>query len=156
MAFTLVTDGEVQQWLEDSKFPVASVDNQTELETSAKAVVFGELSNKWTTDTWVDPGSVPDMVRTIVSMLIAAYAYQAKVGQDDGEENYGTRLEARAMMLLAAVMSDTVEIGVEVDVEVQTAASASFFPTDASTSLYEDDPTNVGGTPRFFTMNAEF
>jgi hypothetical protein len=71
--------------------------------------------------------------------------------------SYAVRLEDRAMALLMGIANDTIDLpGVDPDPALIDVHAPLFYPTDASTQLSVDDPTDPDGTPRVFDMVTRF
>jgi len=143
----------VNQWLATTKYTVTSVED--ELDASVASTGFGRVSTRYATDDWVDNGTTPSLVITALSMLYAAWFLQRQISDDEmTDQDYPIRLERRAYELLDGIAGDIIDLpGVDPDPALIEARAPVFFPTDSSTTLWEDDPD---GSPRAFTMGATF
>lgn len=145
----IVTEPELQAWLEETKLDVPSVDEQ--LDATARDEVFGALSNVYDVTGWVDTATTPSLVRRIMAMLIAAYLYRRQYSEDSDENpGYAVWLEGKAMALLAGVMDGSIDL-TDVDVDPSTTALPTFWPNDLA---------NIVGTeeysPAVFRMGQVF
>lgn len=144
-----ITLDELNQWL-GSKLNLVAI--PLDLEVSATARVRAALESRYPTDTWTTPVNTPTQVRTVISLLTAAWAYDRQYAEDAVDtRSYGTKLEERANWLLQAA----VESGIE-GVTPTSGGQPIFWPTDASTDLGAEDPTDPDAAPRFFEMKASF
>jgi hypothetical protein len=151
-----LVDTGVNAWLASTKYTVQAV--EPELEAAVVAAGFGRLSTRYDTAVWTDTASTPPLVLTALSMLYAAWFLQRQISDDEQtEQDYPVRLEKRAWDMLTAIATDLIDLpGVDPDPGLVDARGAVFFPTDESTALYEDDPTDPNGSPRAFTMAQVF
>lgn len=121
----VVTLAEVQQWLEATKLTLDVVDE--ELAESARAIAFGKLSAAYDTSTWVSIGTTPKLVRTVISMLVAAWIYQREYAEEE-DSAYGRRRERQAMELLSSIAKREIEL--EEYPTNSAEGTPSFYPTD--------------------------
>jgi hypothetical protein len=151
----LVPD-QINAWLAATKYTVSTVED--ELDAAVVAAGFGRVSTRYDTAVWVDASTTPPLVMTALSMLYAAWYLQRQISDDElTEQDYPIRLENRAYALLDAIAATLIDLpGVDPDPSLNDTKTAIFFPTDESTQLYEDDPTNPDGSPRAFTMAQVF
>lgn len=153
MAYLGVTN--INNWLATSKYSVSAVN--TDMENNAVALVLGKLDGRYAIEEWVDQASTPDMVVSILAMLVAAWEYDRAVSEDGEGDSYSVRLERRAMELLMGLYDGTITIPeVPQDASATTGYGPAFFPTDASNNLFEQDPYNPEGSPRAFSMGMLF
>lgn len=147
----LVSSADVQAWLEPTKLRLDSDDDLVE-EIHASAIVMAQLSTRFDTSAWVDSTTTPQLVRTIISMLVAAYRYNSLYSETINEERetYGDKLEEKAMLLLQQVVDGQLIIEEALDGPAVTG-TLEFYPTDASTLI--DDEEDAG---RKFTMGQRF
>ena len=125
----IVSEAQVQQWLESTKLTINDVDD--ELESTATSIVFSSLSQSFDTTTWIDENTTPKLVQQVISMLVAAWIYNRAYSEDGTTvSSYSKWLEDKAMALLAAIGSGTVDLP-EVPGFV-TSSSPSFYPMDNS------------------------
>jgi hypothetical protein len=150
-----LTLGRVNSWLASTKYTEDIV--EPDLEQQVADIAFGQLSARYDTSVWIDEVTTPSLVNTAMSMLYAAWFYLRQVGDDSDMADYGYKLEERALALLAGISNETIDIpGVDPNPELAVGGSPGFFPTDASTQLWIDDPTDVDGTPVYFSMQETF
>jgi hypothetical protein len=145
---TLVTDELVQQWFERTKLTVTTVPD--ELDQTAHDVVFGRVSQVYDVSVWVDAVTTPSLILRIMSMLIAAWMYEAQYSEDieDTENNWGAKLERMAYNLIDQIVGLTLVV---TDPGTLPTGNASpvFFPTDVQ-------DTDGLGSERKFTMGKVF
>jgi hypothetical protein len=150
MSYLQITD--INNWLAITKYSVSEVNSG--MEDAAVALVFGALDTRYDIAVWVDEASTPDLIQSVLAMLIAAWEYDRAVGEDDGEgQSYASRLERRAMQLLGALADGSIVVPGVIQQDIEGPA---FFPTDDSTTLFDSDPHNPDATPMAFSMNKVF
>lgn len=143
---------QINKWLATTKYQAASINS--EMETAAASIVTGKLNTRYDIVGWVDSNSTPEIVCTVMAMLVAAWEYDKATSEDDdGGDPYAVRLERRAMALLESLASGVIDIpGVEAD----QVDGPVFWPSDDSTALYDSDPYSRDATPQVFSMNKVF
>lgn len=150
----LTVDG-INAWLASSKYQITAVED--ELEQGVIDWGFAKLSTRYATADWVDELTTPALVLTGMEMLYAAWFLQRQISDDDGMPEYALHLERRAMEFLTGIADDIIDLpGVDPDPDLIAVRAPVFFPTDSSTQLAEDDPTDPDGSPRAFSMNAVY
>jgi hypothetical protein len=152
-----VTLSQVQAWLQINKYDLQVSDVDAEQEQLAADVVLSALTVRYDTDTWVDSSTTPGMVLRMIAMLTASYTLRKAISEDDGIALYADWLERRVQMLIDGIVSGAIDIpGVDPDPNAPASSSIGFFPTDAATQLWEDDPTAEGGAARWFNYQMVF
>lgn len=152
-----VTVAQVQQWLNSSKYPLNLASLPTEQEHGAAEGVFAALEQRYDTSTWVDEATTPSLVRHIIAMLCASSLLRIAISEDDGIAKYCDWLDKRAQTLVDGLVSGAlVLVDAPTDPEAPAAASISFWPTQAATDIWEDDPYADGGAARAFDMQKVF
>lgn len=145
---------DVQAWLEQTKFTITTVD--AELELSARTLAFSTVAVHYDTSAWTDETDTPELIKSIIAMLVAAWQYDRQYAEEDIEgSSYSQRLEERAMMILNGIADGTLSLGTGPDDSVDVTSPA-FWPTDASTLLADDDPEDPDASPRAYTMGMVF
>lgn len=149
-------DERVNSWLAATKYQVGAL--EPELEEQVVQQGFARLSTRYATTDWTDDASTPPLVITALSMLYAAWYLQRQISDDElNADSYPMILEARAWGLIDGIASDTIDLpGVDPDPAVLAGKQPLFFPDDSSTTLWEDDPHDPGGAPRYFSMGQTF
>jgi hypothetical protein len=169
---TLALYSDANSWLDGTKIRFENEDDaepeRSEAETIVKAALidlYPDHVNLWTTTTpLVAPAeTVPDLVRTIVSLLMAAYRYQRRYSEEVmSPSTFAQGLEDRAMRFLDALRSGTASL-VDPDtgddlVSELTFGEGDFWPNDKT--VVEVDSNLIGvnsGDPlRFFNMDEVF
>lgn len=148
-----VDSAKVQAWLEESKFPVTSLN--VEFELSARNIIFAELSQRYDTTTWTNDTNTPPIVLNLLAMQIAAFEYRAATSQEAIVDSYADQLEERLNKVVCAIASGAYPLpdAYPVDTTSSVGGGPVFFPTDLSTELEEWEE---GFTPLNFRMNMEF
>jgi hypothetical protein len=137
----ILTTEEIQQWLEKTKFRVQEV--PVELEASARDVVFSSAARVYDTTTWVDEATTPSLIRKIMSMLVAAWTYEAALSESTTDTNqYAALLEQRAMLLLSGVNEGTIDLS-EVEGTVGASTGPAFWPTALTGSVQQYDAAGI-------------
>lgn len=150
-----VSETEVQQWIQNSRLTVDVVD--PDLESSAYSRVVGALALRYDTAAWTNQASTPALIRSIVSMLIAAWminrAYAETVDEVDA---YGAHLESSALTLLGGLADGSILVD-DTITTTYTTGQPAFWPTDLATTIAsEEGDTAEGAAPLAFTMGKLF
>lgn len=146
--------GEVQQWLEKTKFTVVEVDE--ELEASAKDLVFSSAARLYDTALWVDEASTPSLIRKVMSMLVAAWTYEAALSEATTDTNqYAALLEQRAMLLLAGINEGTIDL-VDVPGTVGASSGPAYWPTAETGSIQQYDAAGLPIGPDQYSEDIKF
>jgi hypothetical protein len=134
---TVITDADIQQWLEPTKFHIDSFD--PELEGSARELAFSTLSPVYSIDTWTDESTTPKLVKDAIGMIVASWLYDRAFSEDfpDGT-GWAQRLYDRAMTLLNGIVSGLIDIG-ESSTIVAGVSEPLYYPMDDT--LSEDGVT---------------
>lgn len=137
----VITDAEVQAWLEATKLTIAGFD--TEFELTARLKVFGAVAEVYDTSTWVDHADTPELVSKVIAAYVAAWTYRRQYSEDaDEAASYADWLEALADELLANIVSGTVDLA-EVEGLPSSTGQPDFYPKDfnydADTGLRIDE-----------------
>lgn len=148
---SLVTAQDVQNWLEPSKLRINSDDDLVE-EIHARSIVLGALQTRFDTSSWVEADSTPRLIRTIISMLVAAYRYNQAYSETLGEQSqsYADKLEERAYLLLQQVVDGQLVLEEATDGPA-VDGTLSFYPTDSSTAKDDEEDAGI-----MFTMGRKF
>jgi hypothetical protein len=156
---THVSEAEVQQWIRNSRLTITVVD--PELENSAYSRVAATLAQRYETTTWVDEASTPDLIRSIISMLVAAWEINRGPGAEtmNDVDSYGEHLESSALALLGSLADGSILL--EDDDSGGSGGFATgqpiFFPTDVATTIAAEEGINAdGAAQRAFTMGQVF
>lgn len=147
---------EVQQWIQDSRLTLDTVD--PELEVSAFSRVAGALALRYDTTAWTGTSTTPDLIRSIISMLIAAWTINRAHAETVADvDSYGVHLEQAALQLLEGLRVGDIVIGDTPGADSFATGSPAFFPTDASTQIAVDEGINAdGATQLAFSMGTIF
>jgi hypothetical protein len=150
-----VTPAEVQQWIQDSRLTIAAVDPP--LESSAYSRVVGALALRYTTGSWTDATTTPPLVRSIISMLVAAWTINKAHAETVGDvDAYGVHLESSAMVLLGGLADGSILVDDVVTGDYSTGQPA-FWPTDLATTVAEEEGWDAeGAAPLLFTTGKLF
>jgi len=155
---THVSQPEIQQWLERTKLTIESPSEYTDLETTAVTAVFSALKDQYAVDTWVSEVTTPDLVRKILSMLVASWIYRRSYtdqARQVGIKAYDDWLESLAYDLLGGLVSgsNSLEEGEELRLD---SSYPGFWPTDEATALGVSSPEAEGAAFRAFDMGKVF
>lgn len=153
-----VTPAEVQQWIRNTRLAITSID-ATKDETFT-GIAFAKLVGRYTTTTWVDATTTPDLVRTCISMLYAAYEINAGNAEATNEiNNYANHLESSAMALLGGLADGSISLSDFSDVGSGAVSHTApeFWPTRMATLIAETDGWDAAGAaPLAFRMGKVF
>lgn len=150
-----VTDVEIQQWIQDDRLQVSDVDPS--LESSAFSRVEGALSLRYDTTTWTTSTNTPALVRSVISMLMAAWIINRSHAEVTADvDSYGIHLESSALELLGALADGSITIGDNITSTYSTGQPV-FWPTDLATTVAEEDGWDAeGAAPLMFTTGKVF
>jgi hypothetical protein len=139
----LITVDEVQTWLESTKLRLATDDALAE-ESPASTIVLAKLASVFDVSGWTTAVATPKLVRKIISMLVAAWRYNALYSETDAEHGnpYADKLEKLAWSLLDGIILGQLVITEILDEGPAIEGIIDFYPTDASTAV--DDEDNAG------------
>lgn len=126
---TVVTLSKVQQWIEQTKLSLDSID--PELAESAREIAFSTLVNSYDTTIWVDVSTTPKLVQSAISMLIAAWEYNRAYSEEGGLATYGNDLEDKALALLNGIADGQIALEEYPGVGA-LAETISFYPDDST------------------------
>jgi hypothetical protein len=148
-----ITVPEAQSWLETTKLTLSTLD--TELEDQMATMVLGKLVTIYPTDagTWTDATNTPRIVRKIISMYYAGWAYDKQYSETADSNDYANRLRRLADTLLEGIIDGTIDI-IEVP-GMPPTSEPEFFPTDVSAAHWPTDQFPSDGPPKF-TMGQIF
>jgi hypothetical protein len=151
-----VNVADVQAWLEPVKASVPSLDPAMEQQISGQ--VIGQLLGGVFPDplvlSWVDANTTPLLIRSVISMLYAAWYYDrqyGEVGASEGKAGFGTAygalLRESATTLLTGIVSGSISL--QETMPVGPTTSPLFYPTDVSST---DDARRSNSDPDDFSL----
>jgi hypothetical protein len=156
---TVVTQTEVQQWLDETKCKIESVDPA--LAETYTDIVFGSLALVYDISVWVDTDTTPQLVRKVISMLIAARTYKRQYSEEvfnTQGESYGDNLESYANSIISGLVTKAIEIPGTQATDTGEE-DPSFYPNDAAgkTGCWPFQRLEVGaGEGRKFSIGQVF
>jgi|SRR5687767_14843390 len=146
---------DVKGWLSTTKLPIGNLD--TDLLDQLEDEVLIRLNGIYTVTTWIDQGTTPRTVKTIIAKLYAAWYFDKTYSEDgEGTTPYGDKLRANAMSLLQGLVDGTLTLpGLE---PLTSGGTPGFYPTDISSSYEpgELDPEDFSTGPAAFSMGHTF
>ncbi len=145
----LITIDDVQSWFTDDRLSLDGGDKLPE-ETNVSAEVLATVSTRYDITTWVDDTTTPRLIRSVISARVAAIRYSKHYADQLDEIVYADWLNDWAMNILEGIVNGTIPLlDVPTDdlTAAQEAASAAFYPTDAS---------SVDDQAAKFTMDMSF
>lgn len=132
----VVTLDEVNQFLPQEKLTLATFTEVAELETTAQFVVIGTLSSRYDTTGWTTVDGTPKLVRTVIAMRVAAWAYNRQYSEEAVVAgSYGNWLLMQAAVLLDQLVDGTMELADELTIGTRPGQGA----------VEETDPTFLMG-----------
>ena len=135
----LIAVAEVAQWIASDRLHIDRHDY--DLVDTAKTKVYAAVDLVYDTSTWVDRASTPDIIRKIISLLVASYIYnKAYADSADGTSAYGNKLERMADSLLEGVIDGTISL---VDEEQVKTSNPAFWPDDTTGSSQQYDAAGI-------------
>ena len=137
--------GDTQAWTDNTKLTINELED--ELIEQVESMVLGQIGRAYDISTWVTPLTTPTLVRKIIAMIYVADIYD-RTYSEDGEVSspWSAYLREQAMILIAGIVDATIVL-IDLPAEqTPPSSSASFYPTDASSSATPtaDDPS-LGG-----------
>jgi hypothetical protein len=152
---TYLALSQVQAWLQSTKYPISHVD--ATIETVEATTVIGNLNARYDTSTWTNGTTTPPMVVSIISMKVAAAELRRVAGEEDGRYEYAKWLEDRANQLTDDIVNAVIDLpGIDPSTASVLGGGPLFWPTDLSTTMAFEDPTQPGTTPQAFGMDRVF
>ena len=150
----IFTVAQVNGWLDPTKAVIASLD--TELGNVIEERTLSSLEKRFDTSGWTTTGNTPELVQQCCALSYAGAVYSRSYSEDITgiEDTYGVKLSQDGSRMLEGILDGTFELRDLTD--YVNPDKPGFYPTDASTTLYDTDPTNAGATPIAFKMNQVF
>lgn len=140
-----VTQSEVAAWVDRSKIAMTALDQ--DLLSHLEEEVLVQLNPQFNTSTWVSPETTPRIIRVIIAKVYASfYIDRAYSENQDGGNDYATRLMDNANMLIAGLVSGSITIP---EIPADNPNTVSFYPTDASSALEPTPEDRSLGGPWF-------
>jgi hypothetical protein len=140
---------EANAWLEATKLTLSSVDSQ--IDQNASGIVIGRLRQTFTTTapTWLDEGTTPPLIRTLISMYYVSYIYDKAYADDASDtSNYAFILRRNADSVIAGLISGAIILD-EDPTAADTFGQPAFFPNDASSANPASSDFPSDGPPAF-------
>lgn len=112
MAYTYITVGEINQYLNDTKFEIGVGDaEELILEASESAYVMGRLSTEYDVLEWTNASTTPVLVRSVIAMRVAGRLYLSQLADyDQSADQYGRMLLRDSMSMIGMILSADVNI----------------------------------------------
>ena len=144
---------EVQSWLSDGRIVV----DDSDLSEQIEEYVLSRVEGTYTTSTWVDKDTTPDLVRQVIAALTAALILRKAYSDQDDQIPYADKLEAMGEARLSQInegklvltIGDVVVTSAQGDA-AGTAAGPVFYPTETE-RLDSESPHRIA-----FEMGQEF
>jgi hypothetical protein len=148
-----ITLAEAQAWLEQTKLKLPSLD--ADLESTVSVTTLAQIGTAFPVDLplWVDVASTPQIIRKVIAMRYAGWAYDRQYSEDASENAYAIRLLAAADVIAEGIVTGSIAV-----VEVPPGDSIEdpiFFPNDVSTANAPTDDFPSDG-PEAFDMGKVF
>jgi len=150
---TLIAASDAQAWLEKTK---TNINNtlDTDLVTEVQEMILRKLDGTFDLSSCVDPGTTPELLRTIIAMEYASRYYARAYSEDNDQTNrYALTLKTDAEALINGILGGSISLpGVP---PLSDPGSPLFYPTDQSSAMCptHDDPS-LG--PAAFSMGKVF
>lgn len=104
----ILTLTQANGWADGQKLVLSSIDS--ELEAQIVSQVFGAVSEKYSTVTWLSATSTPKLIVSIISMMYVGYLFHRTYSTDSDPGLYGTLLIDKAETLLKGVVDGNVAL----------------------------------------------
>lgn len=146
---------EVQQWIQDDRLQITNVDPV--LESSAFSRTASALALRYDTAAWTDTTNTPDLIRTVISMLMAAWIINRSHGEVTGDvDSYGVHLESSAYDLLGGLADGSI-LAEDIVTSTYSTGQPAFWPTDMATTVADEEGWDAdGAAPLMFTTGKVF
>ena len=106
----IVSLADINQFLPD-RLKLDSVSGITTLATSAKSHVYSKVALAYDTTSWTDETNTPDLIRSLISMFIAAWLYNKEYADGATEAgSYGRWLYNQAEVIRNGLYNGTLII----------------------------------------------
>jgi hypothetical protein len=152
-----VTQPQVQSWLNRYKYLLEQNGFDPQFDKTAADFILPYLSRRYDTSTWTNNTNTPALVIDLMAMLAASYTLRVAISEDDGIHEYADWLEKRVMDLVDAIVEGSLTIpGVTPSPTAPSSESINFYPDDAATQTWLDNPFLQEGAARAFTMEQIF
>jgi len=130
----LINTDDVQAWFTTDRLSLDLTDDLVE-EKNVSAEVLAVASTRYDVSTWITRATTPQLIKSIISARVAAIRYSKQYADQLDEIVYADWLNNWATDILKGVVDGTIPLTdvSAVDLaDAQTAAGATFYPTDAS------------------------
>lgn len=146
-----ITPDDAQGWAESTKLDLSTLDDSLEAQISTE--IISRLASVYTTTSWVDENTTPDLVKVIIAKTYVAWFYDRAYSENQDEGNdYAALLRGNAEMLMTGLLDGTIDIP---GVTPVGSGVPGYYPNDASSALTPtaEDPS-LG--PAKFSMGKVF
>lgn len=144
------TDEDVNEFLNEEVIKVATGDFDVENNEAARVIrayLFASHIPATVIDTWVDPATTPEIIRSIAGRMIASQVFgRAYSGNAEETSPYATQLYGEAMAMLNGIITGTLTITEIGDIAATGHISEDYF--------YPNDSADVLDAPKFRMRDA--
>jgi hypothetical protein len=146
----------MQAWVEASRLSSTFDTVEDDLESQVVNQLWARLIGSFDINTWTDENNTPNLIRSILAMQYVAWLYEKSFSTDDEDGSaYATLLRMTAENNIAALLAGTIELPDVPSSVDSTLGQPSFFPNDASSSVYPTPDAPADG-PGSFSMGQVF
>jgi len=136
------TVDDINAHLPENKAAISDADDDL-LQVEAWRLIRAKLSTTFATttlNTWADPDSTPDIIRTVAGMVIAAKWYAELYAEDsDTDATFANNLYLQAMDLLNQIAAGLIVITDDTGeplVDTSSLSSDDFYPNDTVAPVF--------------------
>jgi hypothetical protein len=152
-----VTVPEVQGWLDGAKITISTLD--TALVDNIETETLSRLESIYDVSGWTNDTNTPKIIKTVITKYYASWLIDRFYSENqDGGSDYAKRLCDNADMVMTGIIDGQIivsDVPGGTPVVPESSRTASFYPTDASSSQIPttDDPS-LGGP--YFSLGKAF
>jgi len=160
MAIELV-QADVQAYLHNTKYRLGKLED--ELTSFSVNYITGKVRSKYDISGWTDATNTPPLILNLMNIWYANLYLRLKSSEEDGFTKYADFLVGLVNDQCQAIVDGDVSLeGQLTDPNSAVGAEPEFFPTNAATTIWQEDHNAdgssgaVGAATQAFTMQMEF
>lgn len=132
---TTILAADANAWADHLKINITTLD--ADLESQIVAEVFGAVSSRYSTNTWLNSATTPVVIKQIIAMKYVGWLFHRTYSTDTEPGVYGSLLLRDAQTLLDGVVSGYTVV---VDPITAIALSESTAEGSIASELVDTDP----------------
>ncbi len=128
----LINIDDVQSWFTEDRL-LLDADDELAEETDVSNEVLSTAASRYDVSIWVSRATTPTLIRSVISVRVAAIRYRKQYADQLEEANYADWLDNWFMMTLEGIVNGQLQLLDATDLTAALAsAGALFHPTDVS------------------------